>query len=175
MSKAPAIRFENAVQVALYKCEISGQLSDGHWENASPHDHWEIMHDAWIGVESEQFPAGCNFRPRRRYNFASPELLDVIGQRMLHYARLANAGIGVELIEAIDNTLFDLDGEIRTEIRDDLTGDYWDQKRTQLKLFDPEAVRAIITDESYTMADMRSDLRSMSQIVNSGRNSAVAQ
>jgi len=170
------IYFENAVQVALYKCELSGQISDGHWENSRPLDHWKIMCDAWVGVErisatdpKYDRPAGINFQPKRRYNFAAPELLEVVGQRMLHYARLAKAGVSVELIDAMDCTVLDLMGEIRREIRDDNTGEYWDQKRAELSLFDCDAIEAIISDEeSYTMADLRSDLRSMSAIVNAG-------
>lgn len=177
----PAILFENAVQVALYKCEISGQISDGHWENASPHNHWETMTSAWVGVERVgksdpkwDRPAGVyNFRPKRRYNFAAPDLLRVVGQRMLHYARLANAGVSVDLIEQIDTVLFDLDGTIRTEIREDLNDDYWNRKRLEISLFDAEGVRAIIEDESYTMSDLRSDLRSMSQIVNGARDNLI--
>jgi len=88
---------------------------------------------------------------------------------MLHYARLAKAGVSVELIDAMDCTVLDLMGEIRREIRDDNTGEYWDQKRAELSLFDCDAIEAIISDEeSYTMADLRSDLRSMSAIVNAG-------
>lgn len=27
---------------ALWDCEVTGQLSDGTWENSSPHDHWKF-------------------------------------------------------------------------------------------------------------------------------------
>ena len=32
---------ENVAQAAIFAFEISGQLSDGHWENARPYNHWD--------------------------------------------------------------------------------------------------------------------------------------
>ena len=166
----PAIVFESYVQAVLYEIELCGQISDGHWENASPRDHYKCMCDAHVRYEGRRKDeeAGVQgFRPRRRYNFAAKPLLDVVGTRMLAYARLAKAGLPLEMIRLIERGVIDLYGAVRTEIRDDLTGPYWDKLRTLVAVLNTEAIRAIATDEAaYSMADLRSDLRSMSAIVN---------
>lgn len=35
-------------QVAIYRDELRGQLSDGMWENARPFNHWEKICDAEV-------------------------------------------------------------------------------------------------------------------------------
>jgi hypothetical protein len=64
----------------------------------------------------------------------------------------------------IESYVIDLDGAVHER---DLTGPYWDELRTLVAVLNTEAIRAIATDEAaYSMADLRSDLRSMSAIVN---------
>jgi hypothetical protein len=36
------IVFTTVTQLALWKCEVTGQLSDGAWENSVPHNHWKF-------------------------------------------------------------------------------------------------------------------------------------
>jgi hypothetical protein len=83
----PTINFANKNQVILYEEELKGQISDGHWENSRPNDHWMPMTNAKAQVGS---PLGPNFFPRRRYNFASGELVSVVGDRMVFYVKLFN-------------------------------------------------------------------------------------
>ena len=42
MTPEYVIGFANQAQVILYMCELCGQISDGHWENSKPYDHWKI-------------------------------------------------------------------------------------------------------------------------------------
>ena len=37
------LRFENDDQVVLWVHELMGQISDGKWENASPHGHHRAL------------------------------------------------------------------------------------------------------------------------------------
>ena len=170
MRTEPAIVFETPIQVALYVMELRGQISDGHWENASPNNHYRSMCDAEIRYEGQwkDEEAGIyNFTPARRYQFNSKPLLDVVSNRMLAYARLVKFGAPLDLIQSIEDVLLDLDGNVRTEIPSHCTGDYWAKKQKLMGLLDAEAIRAITTDDTlYSMKDLRSDLRSMSAIVN---------
>lgn len=82
------LRVRNLAQKVLWEQELSGQISDGHWENASPHDHWEAWCDAKVVVDPEN--VGRDFWARREsYNFTSKDLLDVVGDRMVEAVRVA--------------------------------------------------------------------------------------
>lgn len=80
------IYFANAVQKTLFACELSGQISDGKWENSIPHSHWKAPCGADLAVDTAN-PRIVGFRPSRSYNFADVELVDIVGDRMLTYAR----------------------------------------------------------------------------------------
>lgn len=85
------INFRNNVQAALFTAELSGQISDGMWENTRPHDHWK----SWCSADVQVNPTnvGVNFySPKNNYNFSSKMLLDIVGQRMIWAANLAEAG-----------------------------------------------------------------------------------
>lgn len=77
------IVFANATQVLLFNEELSGQISDGHWENATPYDHYERPCRAEVTWHENPDRQGINFTRKRKYNFASASLLDAVGERML--------------------------------------------------------------------------------------------
>lgn len=43
-SNEEKIYFPTVAAALIYEFELSGQISDGYWENARPYDHWQ-----WIG------------------------------------------------------------------------------------------------------------------------------
>lgn len=56
------IHFENASAMVIYEWEMSGQISDGKYENSRPHDHWRwvcevsnMLVDGTTGVEGYSF------------------------------------------------------------------------------------------------------------------------
>jgi hypothetical protein len=78
----------NRAQVVLFNEELSGQISDGVWENARPFNHWTWVPSAEnVGVsEAPGFYAPSltyGFRPPRRYNFCNSLLIEVCGDRMI--------------------------------------------------------------------------------------------
>lgn len=76
------LRVRNAAQKILWDDELSGQISDGAWENAMPLDHWK----PWCRAEVVVDPAnvGRNFYVRKdSYLFTSTSLLEIIGERMI--------------------------------------------------------------------------------------------
>lgn len=80
---APKIGFRSKVQVALFTEELAGQISDGMWENAKPKDHWEVPSEAKAFVVKNDSDLGPNFSPMRGYNFASSQLIEWVGDRMI--------------------------------------------------------------------------------------------
>lgn len=76
------LAFRNEAQAALFKNEISGQLSDGFWENSSPRDHYKSWNVAEVTVDPNN--VGRAFHVRKdNYNLANKDLLDIVGDRMI--------------------------------------------------------------------------------------------
>lgn len=81
----------NAVQKALFDKELKGQLSDGWWENASPHDHYRDWCNAEVVVAKPDEPLGHVFSTmRQNYALDAKGLLDCVGDRMLAICREAS-------------------------------------------------------------------------------------
>jgi hypothetical protein len=132
------IRFSNRNQVVLYECEIKGQLSDGFWENAEPLDHWENMCEAVVKEATGNEKLGClGFRPAIEYDFADPDLIEVVGDRM---------------IESVKTVI--CFPEYYTRM-----GSHWSWKLTDIE-------QAQVDKIEYTEEDLVNDLREMSDIVN---------
>ena len=71
------IHFENASAMCLYNWEMSGQLSDGKYENSRPYDHWEwvcdianMLVDGNKGIEGKNCNRGWSefSKFKRKYN-----------------------------------------------------------------------------------------------------------
>jgi hypothetical protein len=61
--------------------ELSGQISDGMWENSPPQNHWQVWSDAKVVVDPRN--AGRNFHAAKsNYQLNSKELLSVVGDEM---------------------------------------------------------------------------------------------
>ena len=67
------LHFKNNAAAHLFKSEITGQLSDGAWENARPFDHWkfwcnaEVVMDGAVGYEGYPMKTNYNLHALKRY------------------------------------------------------------------------------------------------------------
>lgn len=76
------LNVRNQAQKILLEKELQGQISDGYWENASPHDHWKPWCNCDVVVNPENL--GRTFWARKdNYNLNNKDLLDIVGDRML--------------------------------------------------------------------------------------------
>lgn len=92
------LRVRNLAQKVLWEQELSGQISDGHWENATPNDHWQPWCNAKVVVDPER--PGRNFWARREsYNFSDKRLLDVVGERMLQAVRVLTGDASYDMAQ----------------------------------------------------------------------------
>ena len=82
------LKLRTARQVALFNTEISGQLSDGSWENTQPHDHWKVWCDCEVEV-AEDGNVGRNFSAIKS-GYALHSLIEYIGDRMVFIGNLAD-------------------------------------------------------------------------------------
>jgi hypothetical protein len=103
LTEAPkygTLTVKNLSQANLYTAEISGQLSDGAWENARPMDHWQVWSDINVQIGS---PIGySSIYPRRTKYALANQLLPYVGARMLVYG-----AAGLAKIE-LNDTTYDL-------------------------------------------------------------------
>jgi hypothetical protein len=144
MEKANKIlRVENKAQKILFDLELSGQISDGHWENAKPMSHHMAFRDSEVVVAQPGEAPGINFYLRRRYDFANGDLLECVGQRMLAYVRLGTF-FSHEEVEDLDTL-----GELTWEKVEMPThpGDYYDKKRAK--------ITEILAKHGKTLEDVR--------------------
>lgn len=82
------LRFRNLAQKVLWDQELAGQISDGRWENSRPFEHWIPWCDATTVVDPDN--VGRDFHVvREGYCFTEKDLLEVIGERMEEYVRVA--------------------------------------------------------------------------------------
>lgn len=152
----------NLEQAAAW-LELDGQISDGMWENARPNDHYL----PWCRARVVVSPAnpGRNFYARKdNYDFASRELLDVVGLRMLATVRIARA-LGLKAAECLEHVA-ECDGTI------DWTREWHmgavNAAAEVLGINSIEVrnrVDAAIADQSYGMADLKRDLADLKKIV----------
>lgn len=97
---------ENEFQMLLFDLEIVGQLSDGHWENTKPYNHWVNWANAKVIVQPNN--VGRNFRAvKDNYGLTSSDLLDVVGDRMIAMCNMQINGYSRETIDNFNDSMND--------------------------------------------------------------------
>jgi hypothetical protein len=151
----------SVTQAALFAYELSGQISDGHWENSRPMNHWKPWCCA-VHVAKPGEKLGRNFYAQRdRYNFCSRDLLEAVEKRMITYARIATA-YGFEHVETLEQ-VFDDNGNFRG--LPSYEGEYYDGVRESLKRYDLEEVQARVAAVPYGHKELIKDLRALKQTI----------
>ena len=160
----------NMAQKILFLTEMQGQISDGQWENARG-DHWRV----WSKLDWDKVGVGDNigrkfYARRDGYNFTNPELLDVVGDRMLTKVNLYKKH--PKIVEPILKSDHWLIPDSYQEAKDIFEGrhirgndpnDYYAKKRQ--KLIDSGLTLEMIKDAEenpvYTKKDMIRDLKGL--------------
>jgi len=154
----------NIAQKVLYLTEMSGQMSDGMWENSKG---WEdYRHLDWnnIGVGGN---IGKKFHANRTgYNFTNPELLDIVGDRMLSSINLLKKYPN-ETLSAMKKGLSLPDDLESVEYLFSNSIDYY--KEQVLKLNDigltKEKMKNALENPVYSKEDMIKDLKGLKKAI----------
>lgn len=97
IKKQGTMGLSSITAVALWECEIQGQLSDGMWENTRPFDHWKFWchTDAVLAFADRMIlmPEGVHCM-KNSYNLNG--LREYVEPRMLAIGRMARAGVPVK-------------------------------------------------------------------------------
>jgi len=171
-------------QVTIFNDEICGQLSDGHWENSRPHDHWKVWCNATVEVDPNV--QGRNFYASRKYNLLAKELLSVVGERIINLVKMGRA-FGPENARILSDYLFNFTGQTtnqdeyshyskytytgapkylyeQTENENGVksykcNGEYYDRVRAVIEKFSSVQIKSAVEVINYTRKDMLADLR----------------
>lgn len=160
---AGTISLANPVQVALYKGELEGQMSDGAWENTNPMDHWRSMCDANVVVGTP----GMDFMPRTTYGYNRLLSNPVVAERMLNMARAAVAYPNLDMSKlnwAIEYVM-DHANKMNEPQQD------WQQKYVKDILAatgepDIASFVAKVNGTAYSARDLRRDINEIQRVVN---------
>jgi len=178
------IGFLNQAQVTLYETELKGQISDGEWENAEPHDHWHkpCAAKAFVATNHEQL--GPDWELIRYYDFARKDLLDVVADRMLgyvkYYSLFPTFSYSEEWTTEPLHSVSNLQGFFAAFSREeDVENGYWHKKKRKLMEFhgvtefeDLYAVAQQVQDVPYSMEDMKRDLQLMKKVMHCRQKSS---
>jgi hypothetical protein len=152
------IRFENKIQVALFNHELRGQISDGYWENSRPYDHYKAFTKAEIIVDPSN-PGMTSIWTKRSYNFAAPMLVDVVGDRMVNIANLADKGYDSSVIERFQ--------EYYSQFENPGDSEYWQKHAAHFaEVFGTKEAWDIAVKGEYDLKRVKKELKRMSEIVN---------
>ena len=162
------IYLPNGACLAIWDWEITGQLSDGAWENTRPYDHWKFWSDLQP-VLGDPEVISIGYPLKTSYNLTG--LLEYIGDRMVQYGKFGRAN-GEKVLE--------LGSEVRSVIED------LPKEPVDLASFKEEMIRKYdyrekdyywkgLTQEmidnyyatTYTERDLRADLRLIKQAMKS--------
>ena len=171
------LHFRTQDQATIFLDEMVGQISDGHWENSRPQDHWKVWCEATVIVDPDQ--QGRNFYAlRTNYNLLSKDLLSVVGERIIVLVKMGRA-FGADNARILSEYLFDFTGvgedryekytytgprdylyEKKPDGSFNMNSPHYDHIRAVITQY-KDQVQAIAETDTYTRKDMLTDLREM--------------
>jgi hypothetical protein len=153
------IYFRSFIQKCLWDNELSGQISDGHWENSnnSNYKFWTALDTA---VDAAKPRVEAQTYGRVNFNLASSDLLSVVGGRMIAMAKMAKISKDEKIVKAAEY----LEGITTLESFEKAKTTGYDYLKKELALISDDLFKQWLTS-SYTEANLKTDLRDMSDIM----------
>lgn len=161
--KTGTIKLPNVACLALWDNELTGQFSDGLWENSGPRGHWQFwshLEASVASVDEECKVTASTYCDKNNYGLT--RLIEFVGERMVALGRMAIAAsklspapsIGYEQRIAAENMpnnyecfLHLADARMRAAVSDELAAMFY------------------ATTTTYTERDLRKDLKRISTVM----------
>lgn len=90
--KNPEVFFESKAALLIWENEVTGQISDGEWENARPSNHWKFWCNAEAKLgEQVGYRKNANVCLKSNYNVRALASNKVVLDRMLHLVRFSKS------------------------------------------------------------------------------------
>jgi len=155
----PTIYFRNWTQKCLWDVEISGQISDGHWENSanSNYKFWSGLNTA---VDAANPRVDAKTYGNVKFNLTNGDLLDVVQDRMIAVAKMSKISKDEKIVGVADY----LEGISSLEGFQKTLASAQPYMKEKLSLFSPELITQWLA-VTYTEQNLKSDLRDMSDIM----------
>lgn len=156
----------NDAQRIIFEQEMKGQLSDGHWENSSPRDHWKPWCDAEVKVNKSGLVGRTFWASKDNYNFSAPDLLAAVGSRIINKVRAHMLGFSPEAVAEMPDDLQDYENwhqyaaDEAARWSNGHSKGYWAAKIEKLNSLGVNAatMAAIEQWDGYTKRDLKADL-----------------
>ena len=103
--KSPEVFLKSSAALMIWENEVTGQISDGEWENSRPSDHWKFWCNAEAKIgEQAGYRKNENVCLKSNYNVRALASNKVLLDRMLHLVRFSKSRFYCkELIEFAGN------------------------------------------------------------------------
>lgn len=158
MDNNKKLTVKTQIQKLLFDQELLGQISDGMWENARPHNHYK----SWFCSVVVGDQVGRNFYAEKdNYNFLNREMLEIIGERMVIMVRVKKAI--PELSDEICCMLGDTSIEELKELCITGHSTCWKSQLQEILAVttEIEVERARNDETLYTIKELRKDLKEL--------------
>jgi len=164
--KTGTITFPNSSCVALWNNELTGQMSDGMWENSGPRDHWKFWGDldAQVGADCKVVSPRLWECRKTGYNFAA--LYEIVGERMVATGRMGKHTTDYNACHAAEYMPATLE-----EFRSNKASGKWQYDfvaKYMESVSDDLAQKFYAT--TYTMRDLRKDISSIKAAMKTAKN-----
>ena len=183
------IIFNNLAALFLFEAEISGQISDGYWENARPYDHWKWVSGLDVEYDKNiEDPGYLGHMHKKKYSLSWMSTYVRKARSDKDYAwavRFLNFGkfgriypeskwkdltnnyelrVIVEDLPQEETTMEELDAKYSNTERS-WQKNYWDKCKS---LFSDELLKKYYST-TYTRDDLEDDLEKAEQTINTMR------
>lgn len=115
--KNPEVFFESKVALLIWENEVTGQISDGEWENARPSNHWEF----WCNAEARLggqvgYKKNENWCSKSNYSVRTLASDETVLERMLHLVRFSKSRFYCEELVPFARNMFGYSAEHPEEL-----------------------------------------------------------
>ena len=105
--KNPEVFFESKAALLIWENEVTGQISDGEWENARPSNHWKFWCNAEAKLgEQVGYRKNANVCLKSNYNVRALASNKVVLDRMLHLVRFSKSRFYCEELVPLARDMF---------------------------------------------------------------------
>ncbi len=171
---SPIITFKTRDQAVIFAFEMLGQISDGYWENSSPHNHYQRFDG--VEVKTGEDVGTQQLHLSRHYNFNNKELKDIVGDRMkdqVKTARFLGDKLNAKDLDLVSSYLMESWESVKRNQNDK----YWKEKLDDLyhilsvnSIEALEKIREDIKAVDYSDKDLSRDLKEIGYVVNGKAN-----
>ncbi len=161
-SYGSVLHLQSPSQLALWHNELTGQISDGMWENSRPFDHWGFWLDVRTALGDPHLEVKGRGPTKSNYNFSA--LIPIIGDRMVKIGRMGKANPAIDPSSGLTAQEFS-GAEYMPETLEEFNSR---SKNKNFSAYEQKALSSVTPEMAekyystkYDMKDLKADLKSI--------------